>query len=423
MYALCDVNSMYASCEKVFDPSIRYRPVVVLTNNDGCICAACHLAKAAGVGKKFVPYFQVKEDLERAGAVIRSSNYELYADMSQRFMDTCIAFAPHSHIYSIDECFLYYGTGYMPDEGWQEHGRQIRRTVWKHVRLPIGVGIGPTPTLAKAANHAAKRIDAFIRSGVAVIDSEQVRQHILKNMEVTDVWGVGRKIGRRLNDLGIRSAWDLAQAPVGLIRKQFNILLENTVHELNGTVKLSWDDVRSPKKEIFSTRSFGQRVTDMTQLRQAIITHVEIATRKLRKQNSLVKNLLVFASNSPHDNAPYHRTSLVHSFPSYTADSTVIAEAASQLTQHMFKRGIRYYKCGVGLMNLSDRAHYQPDMFAQRPENTPLMHCMDQINNKYGNETMHLASSGVKREFAMRREFLSPQFTTRLKDLPVIACY
>ncbi|MFW1678544.1 Y-family DNA polymerase [Pontibacter sp. JAM-7] len=420
MYALCDVNSMYASCEKVFDPTIRNRPVIVLTNNDGCICAACHIAKQMGVGKKFVPYFQVKDELEKAGAVIRSSNYELYADMSQRFMDTCTPFAPHSHIYSIDECFLYYGVKYVPATGWHEHAKRIRRTVWKHVRLPISVGIGPTPTLAKAASHAAKRLDGF--RGVAVIDSPQIRQQILSQMAVTDIWGIGRKLGQRLNELGIYSAWDLSCTPTGLIKKQFNTLTQSTVEELNGTVKLSWDDVRAPKKEFFSTRSFGQRVTDKNQLRQAVITHVEIAARKLRQQKSLAKHLLVFASNSPHDTDLYYRRSLVHSFPTYTSDSTIIATVANQLLNHIYSSGINFYKCGVGLLNLCPKEQHQLDLLIPNQDKEQLMSCIDAINSKYSRDTIFLAGRGIQQTFAMRREFLSPSFTTRLSQLPVIQC-
>jgi DNA polymerase V len=321
MYALCDVNSMYASCEKVFDPAIRKRPVVVLTNNDGCICAACSIAKKMGVGKKFVPYFQVKDQLEQAGAVIRSSNYELYAELSQRLMETCARFAPHSNIYSIDEIFLFYGkhTTYTPPEGWIEHARNIRKTVWREVRLPIGVGMGLTPTLAKAANHAAKRIDGY--NGVAVIDTEFTRKHILSNMKATDVWGIGRKLGARLKDLGILTALQLANQPPALMKKQFSILVESTVHELNNKVMLNWDDVRAPKKEIYSTRSFGQRITDLVQLRFALASHVEIAARKLRKQNSLAHSLTIFATSSPHDSNGYYRKSVFHHFSVPTSDS------------------------------------------------------------------------------------------------------
>lgn len=420
MYALCDVDSMYASCEKVFDPTIRKRPVVVLTNNDGCICAACSIAKSMGLGKKFVPYFKVKDDLARAGVVIRSSNYELYADMSQRFMDICTEFAPHSHIYSIDECFLYYGAGYIPSEGWEEHARSIRSAVWKNVRLPIGVGVGCTPTLAKAANHAAKRLEGY--RGVAVIDSEEKRKDILRQMEVTDIWGIGRRLGRRFNNMGIHNALQLSQVPVGLIRKQFSILVESTVHELNGTVRLSWDEVRAPKKEIFSTRSFGQRVTDKIQLRQAIITHVGVAAQKLRKEHSHAGMLLIFASNSPHDNAPFYRKSATYSFPAYTSDTKVISVVASRLVDQVYQEGIYFYKCGVGLLNLVGNEQYQQDLFQSSQDKPALMSCIDEINKRYGRGTIHIAGQGVDQKFSMRRAYLSPQYTTRLSDLPIIRC-
>jgi DNA polymerase V len=420
MYALCDVNAMYASCEKVFDPSIRNKPVIVLTNNDGCICAACGIAKRMGIGKKFVPYFQVKDELAAAGAIIRSSNYELYADLSQRMMDTCARFAPHFHIYSIDECFLYYGVNYVPPEGWRAHATLMRRTVWKEVRLPIGVGIGRTPTLAKAANHASKRIEGY--RGVAVIDNEKTRQHILKHMDVTDVWGIGRRLGKRLNDIGIESAWQLSKAKPGFMRKAFSVLVENTVHELNGTPKLNWDDVRAPKQQIFSTRSFGQRVTDKPELRQAIISHVTIAASKLRRQKSLVKTLQVFASNSPHDTDAFYRQSILHAFAAPTSDTSIIAKAASHVVDTIFRKDVRFYKCGVGLIELVDAKHYQQDMFNVLHDKKDLMHCIDSINYRYGRNTIHVAAQGVTQKFAMRREFLSPQYTTRLTDIPTIFC-
>ncbi|MEH6445730.1 MAG: Y-family DNA polymerase [Oceanospirillaceae bacterium] len=422
MYALCDVNSMYASCEKVFDAAIRKRPVVVLTNNDGCICAACGIAKQMGVGKKFVPYFQVKDSLEQVGAVIRSSNYELYAELSQRLMETCARFAPHSNIYSIDEIFLFYGknTTYLPPEGWLQHAKNIRRTVWREVRLPIGVGLGNTPTLAKAANHAAKRIDGY--DGVAVIDNESTRKHILSNMKVTDVWGIGKRLGARLNDLGILNALQLANQPPALIRKQFSVLVESTVLELNNKVMLNWDDVRAPKKEIYSTRSFGQRITDSVQLRFALASHVEIAAKKLRNQNSLAHSLSIFATSSPHDSNGYYRKSVFHHFSIPTADSRVIMAACTEAVDAIFKKGIRFYRCGIGLLDLSDATSYQHDLFSQSQDSPELMRLMDSINTKYGRETVQLAGRGIEHKFAMRREFLSPQYTTRWSDIPRIYC-
>lgn len=421
MYALCDVNSMYASCEKVFDPTIRNKPVVVLTNNDGCICAVCHIAKRAGIGKKFVPYFQVKQELEKAGAVIKSSNYELYADLSQRMMETCTRFAPYSHIYSIDECFLFYGKGaYQPPEGWFEHARSIRRTVWREVRLPIGVGMGLTPTLAKAANHAAKRLDGF--RGVAVIETEKDRKSILKQMAVSDVWGIGKRISKRLNDIGIHSALDLANARADSMRKMFSVLIADTVLELNGHARISWDDVRSPKKQIFSTRSFGQRVTEKQVLRQAIATHAGIIARKLRKQDSLAVCVMVFAHSSIHAKEPYYRKAMVCEFSAPTNDTRIITKAVCSQVDALYAEGVRFYKCGVGALELIDASHYQPDMFVASQDNKALMGCLDFINNKYGRNTMYLAAQGIEQKFAMRRAFLSPQYTTRLADLPKIYC-
>ncbi|MFT6899318.1 MAG: DNA polymerase V [Paraglaciecola sp.] len=421
MYALCDVNSMYASCEKVFDPSIRNKPVVVLTNNDGCICAACGIAKKMGVGKKFVPYFQVKKELEAAGAVIRSSNYELYADLSQRMMDTCARFAPDINVYSIDECFLYYGKSKsVPPGGWEPLAQSIRKTVWREVRLPICVGVGESPTLAKAANHAAKKIGHF--NGVAVIDDNATRQAILSRMAVTDVWGIGNRLGKRLNFLGVNTAWDLANKSPTQIRKDFSILVENTVRELNAEVRNSWDDVRASKKEIYSTRSFGKRITDYEQLRSALASHGEIVAAKLRKQKSLASAMTLFATSSPHDAEGYFRQSHFHHFTVPTSDTRNIVKVTQDAMSQLFKNGIRYYRCGIGLMDLRSEQLYQFDLFNESTDNPTLMSCMDNINARFGRSTVHIAAKGFEQKFAMRREFLSPQYTTRWNDIPKIIC-
>ena len=421
MYALCDVNSMYASCEKVFDPSIRNKPVVVLTNNDGCICAACGIAKRMGIGKKFVPYFQVKKELEAAGAVIRSSNYELYADLSQRMMDTCARFAPDINVYSIDECFLYYGKqSSAPQEGWETLGMQIRKSVWREVRLPICVGVGPTPTLAKVANHAAKKIEGF--KGVAVIDTKKIRKTVLSMMAVTDVWGIGNRLGKRLNALGVNTAWELANRDPTQIRKEFSILVENTVRELNGEVRHSWDTVRAAKKEIYSTRSFGERITDFEELRSALASHAEIVATKLRKQKSLTTCMTLFATSSPHDNDDYFRRSYFHRFAVPTNDTRNIIKVIGLAMSQLYKPNVRYYKCGVGLMDLHNEELFQYDLFTPSNDNTKLMTCMDTINSRYGRATVHVAAKGFEQKFAMRRAFLSPQYTTKWSDIPKIIC-
>ncbi len=418
MYALIDASGMYASCEKIFDPSIRKRPVVVLSNNDGCIVATCPMAKKINI-PKFGPFFKIKDLLDKAGVVARSSNYELYADISARMMDICSSFAPEQHIYSIDECFLRFDR-YTPTEGWHELGMNIRRKVWKEVRLPVGVGFGPTPTLAKAANHASKKLPGF--KGVAVIDNEQIRKQILKQMDVTDVWGIGRRIGKRLHDMSISTAWDLAQAKSALMKKHFSVLVESTVHELNGKVRLSWDDVRNPKKQIYSTRSFGQRVTSLQDLRQALVTHVGIAAQKLRQQRSVTGNLLLFAHNSIHDQEPFFRRSVLHEFAVPTADTGIMAGVASKLANQVFHKGIRYYKCGVGLLDITEATPQQTDLFIESKDRPELMLCLDTINARYGRDTVHLARQGVNQKFSMRRELLSRQYTTRLSDIPVFKC-
>jgi DNA polymerase V len=421
MYALCDVNSMYASCEKVFDPSIRKRPVVVLTNNDGCICAACGIAKRMGIGKKFVPYFQVKKELEAAGAVIRSSNYELYADLSQRMMDTCARFAPDINVYSIDECFLYYGKqATAPKEGWEALGMQIRKAVWREVRLPICVGVGSTPTLAKVANHAAKKVEGF--KGVAVLDTKEIRKTVLSKMAVTDVWGIGNRLGRRLNMLGVNTAWELANRDPTQIRKEFSILVENTVRELNGEVRHTWDTVRAAKKEIYSTRSFGERITDFEELRSALASHAEVVATKLRKQKSLTSSMTLFATSSPHDNEDYFRKSYFHHFAVPTNDTRNILKVIEIAMSQLYKPHVRYYKCGVGLMDLHNEELFQYDLFTPSNDNTKLMACMDTINARYGRSTVHIAAKGFEQKFAMRRAFLSPQYTTKLRDIPKIIC-
>ena len=421
MYALCDVNSMYASCEKVFDPSIRNKPVVVLTNNDGCICAACGIAKRMGIGKKFVPYFQVKKELEAAGAVIRSSNYELYADLSQRMMDTCARFAPDINVYSIDECFLYYPKqSSATQEGWESLGMQIRKAVWREVRLPICVGIGPTPTLAKVANHAAKKIEGF--KGVAVLDTKNIRKTVLSKMAVTDVWGIGNRLGKRLNALGVNTAWELAKRDPTQIRKEFSILVENTVRELNGEVRHSWDTVRAAKKEIYSTRSFGERITDFEELRSALASHAEIVATKLRKQKSLTSSMTLFATSSPHDTEGYFRKSYFHHFAVSTNDTRNILKVIEIAMSQLYKPKVRYYKCGVGLMGLQNEELFQYDLFTPSNDNTKLMACMDTINARYGRSTVHIAAKGFEQKFAMRRAFLSPQYTTKWSDIPKIIC-
>jgi DNA polymerase V len=418
LYALVDAVSYYASAEKVFDPSIRNKPVVVLTNNDGCICAVDPIARRLGV-PKFTPYFQIKHFLEKHNVVIRSSNYELYADLSDKMMNVIGRFCDKQYVYSIDESFLDFKHYKNLINNWFDYGHLIRQTVWKETRLPVGVGFGTTPTLAKAANHAAKKLSGY--NGVAVIDDDKSRQAVLSRMSVTDVWGIGSKLGKRLNLLKINSAWDLANQDPKNMGKQFSIVVERTINELNGITCLSWDEVRQAKQEIFSTRSFGQRIIDKHILLSALTTHSAIVARKVRKQNSLVKRLLIFAASSPHDNN-YYKKSLIFEFPTATNNSQRIAAAVSHVIDQIYLPNILFYRCGVGAIALESEKYQQQDLFSESNDNPHLMHVFDQINSRYGNGILRIASEDKIDKWQMKRNFLSPSYTSKWSDIPNIMC-
>ncbi|MEW9799278.1 Y-family DNA polymerase [Alteromonas sp. CYL-A6] len=418
MYALVDANSFYAAAEKVFDPAIRQRPVVVLTNNDGCICALCDKAKAIGV-KKFGPYYQSKALLAKHGAVIRSSNYELYDDLSNKMMQVVGAFAPDQHIYSIDECFLSFGN-WQPDDGWHAYAQKIKQAVWQQLRLPVGVGIGPTPTLAKAASHAGKRLGD--KNGIAVLDTPQTIASTLRQMALTDVWGVGKRIAARLHALGVNDAWALAQSCPKAMRAQFSVELARTITELNGTVCLHWDNIDPVKKQVYSTRAFGCVQTTLQALREALAWHGEKVAEKVRRQHSKVRTLTLFAHANPFASSGHYHKAVQHQFARPTNDTRAISAAARQAAETLFKPGVLFHKCGVGAIELIDEAHIQPELFSSRDDNPALMQCLDRINARYGSQTIGVGSKGRQQPWRMRREYLSPQYTTNWRHLPKINC-
>ena len=418
MYALVDAVSFYASCEKVFDPSIRNKPVVVLTNNDGCICAVCPIARRLGI-PKFEPYFKVKWLLQKHGVVVRSSNYELYADLSERMMNVIARFCDDQYIYSIDESFLLFKNYDSLIKDWHKYGHEIRSAIWKETKLPVGVGFATTSTLAKAANHAAKKLPGY--NGVAVIDSKNSAKEILKQMDVGDVWGIGRKISKRLNSQGIKNAFQLSTLSPKSVRREFSVVTERTVNELNGMSCLSWDEIREPKQQIFSTRSFGQRIEDKHALHAALAKHASIVAKKVRQQSSLVKKLLIFASSSPHDDN-YYKQSMIYQFPVATDNSCDIAQAISAIIKQIFVPGVRFYRCGVGAIELESRRFQQSDLFMPDNSNPALMNCLDNINNRYGQGTLKICVESQSETWQMKRQFLSPQYTSNWKDIPKISC-
>lgn len=418
MIALADATSYYAMAEKSLAPNLRNRPLIVLSNNDGCCVALCPIAKRLGF-KKFVPFFQMRDAIKKHNVVVRSSNYELYADISSKMFSLLGEYCDELYEYSIDEAFLRFSNS-LDDEQWLQLGFDIRKALWRQLRLPVGVGFGVNCTLAKAANHAAKKLPGF--SGSAVVTTEQHKQFVLSQMSTSDIWGVGSRLEKKLFSMGINDGWQLSQENPSKIRKYFSITLENTVRELQGEQRLAWDEVRQAKKEIYSTRSFGERVSRIDEIKSALVSHAEIAAKKLRDQNSLAGGLIAFAANSPHDNAPFVKKSAFKAFEVPTSDTRNIIRAISASVGALFVPGVAYYKVGVGLVDLQDQTHYQHDLFSQPTDNPKLMNVIDGMNTHFGRDTVHFAAKGFQQRFSMKRNYLSNRFTTRISEIPKIKC-
>ncbi|MCG9683062.1 Y-family DNA polymerase [Vibrio sp. Isolate23] len=418
MFALVDSNSFYCSAEQVFRPEWRGKPVVVLSNNDGVIVAANRQAKIAGI-PKFTPYFKVKNLCEQKGVIVCSSNYELYADLSSKMMDVIGRFAPQQYVYSIDESFLSFERVYPAIPDLKEHGLKLRKAVWKECRLPVCVGIAPTLTLSKIANHCAKNIRDH--QGVCILGNQQDIDKALSLFEVSDVWGIGRRLTTHFKHLGITTALQLKNYPVGLARKNFNVEVERTVRELNGESCKVWDNVQQDKKQIYSTRSVGERIKTLDELTQALSQHANIASRKARNQKSLCKVVLCFAASSSYDEKTFSYRA-IHRFAYPTSDVNQITKACVTMAKEIYKPGVPYYKIGVGLLDLVDGRYAQPDLFNPEPNNDKLMSVFDNINDRYGRDTVFLGAQGIQKKWAMRRDLLTRQYTTNWQHIPIIAC-
>lgn len=417
MFALVDANSFYCSAEQVFRPDWRGRPIVVLSNNDGCIIAANRQAKAAGI-QKFGPYFKQRAFCEQRGVIALSSNYELYADLSAKMMATLDRFAPEQHVYSIDESFLSFERTPCIED-LEAHGHLIRRTIWRECRLPVCVGFGPTVTLAKAANHAAKKLEGY--HGVCLIDTEQKRKDVLSKMPVRDVWGVGSRLSKHLNEMKINTALQLSQMNPSLASKRFSVEVERSVRELAGERCKHWETGTMGKRQIFSTRSVGQRITDFHELQQALCKHAGIIATKLRQQGSRCAHLMIFAHNSPFDDNPvsfrhFHRLEVPSS------DTLVLAGIVSQASHKLFRQGVQYYKIGVGAVDLAEDKFFQMDLLSVDASKPQLMQTLDAVNERYGRDTLFVARQGGEQKWSMKRSRLTPKYTTSWRDLPKINC-
>ena len=419
VFALVDCNNFYASCEKLFRPDLVDKPVVVLSNNDGCIIARSKEAKKLGI-KMGLPVFQVRDLLQKHQIVAFSSNYALYADMSQRVMSTLESLAPRVEVYSIDEAFLDL-TGVAYSQGLTEFGLDVRRTVQKHIGITVCVGIAPSKTLAKLANHAAKTWPKT--GGVVDLTSTERQRKLLSLLPVGEVWGIGGKLTKRLEQLGITTALQLADADPKFIRQHFSVVVERTVRELNGESCIAIEDVAPTKKQIISSRAFGERITDKQHMREAISEYVSRACKKLRQEQQEAKYLTVFLRTSPFSNkdAPYSASKSLE-LDSPSSDTRVFLANAMRLLDSLWVNGYRYAKAGVMLADFYEPGVYQPSLFdepiAVKESDQKLMQLMDTLNNKHG-KTLWFASQGTKQEWGMKREMLSPAYTTNWRELPV----
>ncbi|EPY7211207.1 Y-family DNA polymerase [Klebsiella oxytoca] len=417
MFALCDVNSFYASCETVFRPDLKGRPVVVLSNNDGCVIARS--AEAKPFVKMGEPYFKQKDLFRRHGIIAFSSNYELYADMSNRVMTTLEELSPRCEIYSIDEAFCDL-TGVRNCRDLTDFGREIRETVLRRTHLTVGVGIAQTKTLAKLANHAAKQWQRQT-GGVVDLSNLERQRKLMAILPVDEVWGVGRRISKKLEAMGIKTVLQLADTDIRFIRKHFNVVLERTVRELRGEPCLGLEEFAPVKQEIVCSRSFGGRITEYHEMRQAICSYASRAAEKLRGEHQYCRFISAFVKTSPFAlNEPYYGNSASVKLLTPTQDSRDIIEAATKCLDAIWKDGHRYQKAGVMLGDFYSQGVVQLNLFddnAPRQNSEKLMEVLDHLNAKDGRGTLYFAGQGMQTAWQMKREMLSPRYTTRYSDL------
>ncbi|MCH9376421.1 Y-family DNA polymerase [Klebsiella pneumoniae] len=420
MFALVDVNSFYASCETIFRPDLQGRPVVVLSNNDGCIIARSAEAKKLGI-KMGDPYFKCKDYFRQQGVVCFSSNYELYADMSNRVMTTLEEMCPRVEIYSIDEAFCDL-TGVRNCRVLEEFGRDLKDTVYRNTRLPVGVGIAQTKTLAKLANHAAKTWKAT--GGVVDLSNVERQRKLMALLSVDEVWGVGRRISKKLEAMGIKTVLQLADTDIRFIRKHFNVVLERTVRELRGEPCLCLEEFAPVKQEIVCSRSFGERITDYHEMRQAICLYASRAAEKLRGEHQYCRFISAFVKTSPFTlNEPYYGNSTSVKLLTPTQDSRDIITAATKCLDAIWRDGHRYQKAGVMLGDFYSQGVAQLNLFddnAPRQNSEKLMEVLDHLNAKDGKGTLYFAGQGIQTAWQMKREMLSPRYTTRISDLLIV---
>jgi len=414
MYALIDCNNFYASCERAFKPILRKQPIVVLSNNDGCVIARSNEAK------KYIPMgapaHEFNAVFKRENIHVFSSNYALYGDMSNRVMNTLQNFSPDVEIYSIDESFLKF-EGFEKYFDLLKYGKKIKTTVTQNTGIPVSVGLGRTKSLAKVANKIAKKF-AEKTDGVHVIDSEELRIKALKWLPVGDVWGIGRQHAKRLQNLGIKTAFDFTMQSEDWVKKNMSIVGLRLHKELRGIPCLELE-IPADKKNIATTRSFDRNYKDKEIIKERIKTFAVTCAEKLRKQKSFANAMMVFIhTNGFRKDLPQYSRNIVFQFPFPSNSNIELAKFSETAFEKIYKEGYEYKKAGVVVMDFSPEALQQVNLFENsNPKHKALMETVDKINNLLGTKKVKLASQDISITFKMKQEKLSPRYTTRLADI------
>ncbi|MEW6616034.1 MAG: Y-family DNA polymerase [Thermodesulfobacteriota bacterium] len=414
MFALVDCNNFYVSCERVFRPDLIGKPVVVLSNNDGCVIARSNEAKAVGIPMG-TPAFQNEGLFKKNGVHVFSANFPLYGDMSQRVMSILSDCSPEIEIYSIDEAFLQLKG--FEKYNLQEYGEKMRRRVIKWTGIPISVGIASTKALAKVANRIAKKFPEKT-AGVYIIDDEEKRVKALKWLKIEDVWGIGRQHTKRLNAVNVNTAFDFVQLDDAWVKKNMSVVGLRLKHDLQGIPTLAME-LPQPKKSIATTRSFDENYIDFDRLKERIVTFAVSCAEKLRQQKSCCNAVMVFIHTNGHrEDLPQYSRNIIVKFPFATNSSIELAKFATQALEKIFRDGFHYKKAGVIVMDIRPENQHQLKLFEDsNPKHKPIMQAIDNINAIFGQHTIKLGSQDLDKVWKMRQERLSPRYTTDLNEI------
>lgn len=419
VFALVDCNSFYASCEKVFNPSLKDKLIAVLSNNDGIIIARSKEVKELGIPMG-QPVFKIKHLIKKYNVKLFSSNYTLYADLSKRVMETLKTFSPQVEVYSIDEAFVIFPLNTVENISLREYGLKIKKTVEKWTGIPVSVGIGPSKTLAKLANRLAKKKPEL--EGVYSLVNHENIDRILDNVDVSDLWGIGRQYAKLLRNAGIRTARQLKEAPDQWVREYMTVVGLRLVHELRGIPCYEVELEVDPKKGIVSSRSFGKLTSDYNEIRESVASYTARAAEKLRAQKSVTSFITVFITTNPYKKEmPQYGNVMTCAFKAPTADSSIMIKQACSIFEKIYKPGYLYKKSGIMLTGITHEDDVQYDAFTKayvETEGRTVMDIIDKINNEYGRDTIQLASMGAEKKWSMKRGQLSPRYTTSWNELP-----